>query len=369
MRQKLGQLFIIGLKGKSLGADEKEFIVKNNIGGVILFERNLESAEQIHSLCTSIQQLQKELPEKAPLFVGVDMEGGRVHRLKAPFTQWPALKMLGKVDSTAVSFKFSHAMGSELASVGINLNFAPVLDTLTNANNKVIGDRSLGNDPEHVAKHASALVRGYIKANVIPCGKHFPGHGNTVADSHLELPVDDSTLEQLEGGPLIAFKKAFRARLDLVMTAHIKFPKIDPEWPVTLSKIFLKDILRGRYLGYRNMVITDDLDMKALRDHYSQEMIAVQALKAGNDILLYCNDPSSPGIALDAILEAIDGGDLSGNDITESYNRVQRLKKTYLGNAPETKAGDIARILGHPDHLRLSKAIETGDVPDDLRST
>src|SRR5580704_755709 len=160
MRDKIGQLMIIGLKGKALTQDEAEFIVLNNIGGVILFPRNIESPEQLHSLCKSIQQLRQKTPDKLPLFISIDMEGGRVARLKKPFTEWPPIAKLGKIDSTSLSFKMALAMGEELSAVGINLDFAPCVDVLTNPENVLIGDRSLSTDPEQVAKHASALVRG-----------------------------------------------------------------------------------------------------------------------------------------------------------------------------------------------------------------
>lgn len=367
MKDRIGQLMIIGLQGTTLSPEESNFIVKNNIGGVILFERNCTSPEQLHKLCSSIHALSNKMAERTPMFIGIDMEGGRVSRLRVPFTRWPAVKKLGDIDLTSVSFKFSYDMGIELAAVGINLNFAPVIDTLTNPKNTVIGDRAISSDPELVAKHASALVRGYIKANIIPVCKHFPGHGNTSVDSHKDLPIEEMTLEELDRTSLGPFKKAFRARLDLLMTSHIKFPKIDPDWPVTLSPKFLKDLLR-KDLRYRNMVISDDLDMKALTNHFKKEVIAVQALKAGCDLLLYCNDPSSPFIALDAIKKAIDKGELNSDSITESINKITRFKKENLVNAM-AKIDELGRILGHPDHLRLAKAVESGDVPDDLRTT
>src|SRR5580698_798372 len=198
MRDKIGQLMIIGLRDTTLSQDEAEFIVRNNIGGVILFARNIESPEQVHRLCQSIQQLRMKTRDKLPLFISIDMEGGRVARLKKPFTVWPAISQLGTIDSTSLSFKMAMAMGEELSAVGINLDFAPCVDVLTNPSNKVIGDRSISADPEQVAKHASALVRGYIKSGVVACAKHFPGHGNTLVDSHDDLPVENLDLERLK---------------------------------------------------------------------------------------------------------------------------------------------------------------------------
>ncbi len=366
IRQQIGQIMIIGLKGKALDADEKQFIIQNNIGGIILFSRNIEDPKQVHALVSEVQALRSQMASKAPLFVSIDMEGGRVARLKAPFTQWPPIAKIGALDSSTLAFKFAETMGHELMSVGINLDFAPCIDTLTNPKNVLIGDRSLSTDPEVVAKLGSALVRGYLKADVIACAKHFPGHGNTVIDSHEDLPVEEDTdLERLKSVELMPFKRCFRAKLDLIMTAHVKFPKIDPEWPVTLSEIFLKKILRED-LDYRQLVITDDLDMKALAKYYDADFIPVRSLQAGADILLYCNDHAMPPLALDAVEKAIKDKKLSTADLTQKLARVTDLKKARIKRPDPLPLSDVSKILGHPDHIRLAKAILTGEVPKDL---
>jgi beta-N-acetylhexosaminidase len=362
---KVGQLFIIGIRDKVLTRDESEFIIKNNIGGVILFPRNLESPKQIHELVSSLQSLRHKSRDKLPLFIGIDMEGGRVARLEAPFTQWPPVGQLGKIDSTSVAFKFGTSMATELKAVGINLDFAPCIDVLTNPKNELIGDRALSSDPEQVAKLASALVRGYIKGGIIPCAKHFPGHGNTLIDSHEDLPIENVDLERLREVELVPFKRAFRARLDMVMTAHIKFPKIDPEWPVTLSEKFLHQLLRGD-LRYRNLVISDDLDMKALSNHFPAEEIPVRAFQAGCDILLYCNNFDHPQMAIEALIKAAKDHRISAKQIDESFNRVVTLKKDVLTKPDPEDFSKVGALIGCEEHQRLAKAIATGDVPADL---
>lgn len=368
MIEKIGQLFIIGIEGKELSQKEEEFIIANNIGGVILFSRNIESPKQVHKLCTDIQNLRHKTKDKAPLFISIDMEGGRVARLGAPFTQWPPLRKLGDIDSTALAFKFAHSMGQELRAIGVNLDFAPCVDILTNSQNKVIGDRSIGTDPEHVAKIASALVRGYIKSGILPCAKHFPGHGNTLLDSHEALPVEDTDLKTLLDREMVPFKKTFRARLSLVMTSHIKFSKIDPEWPVTLSEKFLKVILREE-LRYQKLVISDDLDMKALASNWSVEEIPVRALQAGCDMLLYCNEPDHPPRAIEAIKKALSGGHLKASQIDESYQKVLSLKKEALKKPDPLEMSEVTKIVGHPDHLKTAQAIANGEVPEELSTT
>lgn len=368
MNDKIGQLLFIGIRGKTLTPDESDFIVKNNIGGVILFSRNIESPEQVHALCSEIQSLRHKSRDKLPLFIGVDQEGGRVARMKAPFTQWPALAHIGKLDSTSVAFRFAMAMGMELRAVGINLDFAPCVDVFTNPKNTIIGDRSLSTDPEQVAKLASALVRGYIKSGIIPCAKHFPGHGHTIIDSHEELPVEEADIERLRNVEMVPFKKVFRARLDMVMTAHIKFPKVDPEFPVTLSEKFIRGILRNE-LRYRNLVISDDLDMKALANHYPTADIPVMAFQAGCDILLYCNNFDHPAVALEAMAKAARDNKISTTQIDESYNRVVTLKRDVLKPADPFEFAKSSQWIGHPDHKRLSEAILKGAVPADLLTT
>lgn len=362
---KVGQLFFIGIRDKSLQADEAEFIVKNNIGGIILFSRNVESPQQVHALCSQIQNLRHKTRDKLPFFIGVDQEGGRVARMKDPFTIWPPLAYLGKLDSTSVAFKFALGMGSELRAVGFNVDFAPCVDVFTNPKNEIIGDRSVSSDPEQVAKIASALVRGYIKSGIIPCAKHFPGHGHTLLDSHLDLPVEDADIERLRNVEMLPFKKVFRARLDMVMTAHIKFPKVDPKWPVTLSEKFLKTILRDE-LRYRHLVISDDLDMKAIAAHHPTAEIPVLAFQAGCDILLYCNEFDHPPIAIEAMIKAIKDHRISAQRIDESYNRVVALKKDMLTQPDPEPFEKVKEIVGHPDHKRLAVAIKEGSVPADL---
>lgn len=363
-RNRIGQLLIIGIAGTELTKEESDFIVQNNIGGVILFSRNCESPEQIHSLCHSIQDLRHKLPEKAPLFIGIDMEGGRVQRLQPPFTSWPSVQKMSELDSTLVAFNFARAMGTELKSVGINLNFAPCVDVLTNEKNQVIGDRSPGTDPELVSKISSALARGYIKAEIFPCAKHFPGHGNTIADSHEELPVEQTDLETLKKRELPIFKKVFRTKINFVMPGHLHFPNID-ENPVIFSEVFLKKIIREE-MRYKNVIISDDLDMKALRLNYEVKDIPIKALKAGCDMLLYCNEPESPQIALESLQSAMSLDPDLCWQVTQSYSRVMGLKSLSLMQIDIPNLTVASKIIGHPDHLKLAEAITRGEIPSDI---
>ncbi|OFZ28584.1 MAG: hypothetical protein A2622_05690 [Bdellovibrionales bacterium RIFCSPHIGHO2_01_FULL_40_29] len=365
LRELIGQHMLIGVSGATLTASEKSFIINNNISGVVLFARNCIEPKQIRDLCAEIQSLRHQMKDKAPLFIGIDMEGGRVHRLKPPFTQWPPLKLIGDLDAPTVAFHFAQRMGTELMSIGINLDFAPCVDVFTNPLNTVIGDRAISSDPYQVEKMCSALVRGYIKSGILSCAKHFPGHGNTIIDSHEELPVEDATLERLHEVELVPFKKTLRSRVDMVMTAHILFKNIDPKWPVTLSDFFLKTMIRDE-MKYRGLIITDDLDMKAMATHYDKGDIPIRAMQAGADLLLYCNEPESPPIAIEGLLTAIAQGQLHKSDLEKTHQRILDVKKLKLF-APDPRPFEEAlTIIGCPEHLALADAIRQGIIPDGL---
>lgn len=364
--KKVGQLFFIGLSGTSLTSSEKKFIVDNNIGGVVLFGRNISTLQELIALTTELHSLKNQRPDKSPLFIGIDMEGGRVARLKDPFTIWPPLKKLGDLDSASTAFEMAENMGQELKAAGINVNFAPCVDILTNPKNEVIGDRSIGSDPEQVAKLSSALVRGYLKSGIMPCPKHFPGHGDTLLDSHHDLPIQNEVnLETLMNREMVPFKRALRARAEMLMTAHILFPKIDSEWPATLSKIFVTDILRNEF-RYKNLIVTDDLDMKALRNKYSVDVIATQALKAGANMLLYCNEPESHVVGLEAIKKALTDKAISTSTVEESYNMILKIKQANFSEFAPMTLANAQKIIGKNSHKEIAQSIKDGILPKNL---
>ncbi len=365
INELVGQLTLIGVSGHTLTNDEKKFIVENNISGVVLFGRNVSEPKQIRDLCAEIQSLRHKMYDRAPLFIGIDMEGGRVHRLKKPFTQWPALKNIGDLDAPTVAFHFAHRMGVELMSVGINLDFAPCVDIFTNPQNIIIGDRAISSDPHQVEKMASALVRGYIKSGILSCAKHFPGHGHTLIDSHEELPIEEATIERLHEIELVPFKKALRSRVDMVMTAHILFKNVDPKWPVTLSPLFLKQMIRDE-LKYQGLIITDDLDMKAMAKHYDKAEIPVRALEAGADLLLYCNEPDSPPIAIESVSNAVGLGRLSRAELESIHRKVLDVKKIKLLSPDPRPIDDAMTVIGCAEHMYLADCIRNQKMPEGL---
>ena len=365
IRELIGQHMLIGVAGATLTNEEKKFIVENNISGVVLFARNCIEPRQIRDLCAEIQSLRHKMKDKAPLFIGIDMEGGRVHRLKPPFTQWPALKKIGDLDAPTVAFHFTQRMGAELISVGINLDFAPCIDVYTNPANTVIGDRAVSSDPHQVEKMSSALIRGYIKSGVLSCAKHFPGHGHTVIDSHEELPVEEADMKRLNEVELVPFRKALRSRVDMVMTAHILFKNVDPKWPVTLSEIFLKKMIRDD-LKYRGLIITDDLDMKAMAKHYDKSQIPIRAMQAGADLLLYCNEPESPPVAIEGLIEAVVQGQLNKTDLEQTHRKILDVKKVKILSPDPRPIEEAMEVIGCSEHQYLAECIRNGKMPEGL---
>lgn len=301
-KQELAQFLWIGLKGPSLSQEEKSFLTDHAPGGVILFTRNYESPEQLHSLNQEIQNLCLTNGFKTPAFIGIDMEGGRVQRLKEPFTVWPSMKQLAKHNSTSMAFDFSYAMGQELKSVGININFSPCTDSLLNKDNEVIGDRAFSNDPEEVGRYASAVIRGFKKAGILTCVKHFPGHGYSSVDSHESLPIDNRELHEIND--IEAFKKALRTKPEFLMPGHLMFPKVDPDYPVPLSEKWVKDILL-KELNCRAFLISDDLEMGALNGFNFEEMV-LRVYNLGFHQMLFCHGHEKALNALETLAKNIE---------------------------------------------------------------
>ena len=354
--EKLGQLFVIGLSGPDLKPEEKKFIVDNNIGGVILFGRNCESPKQIYQLCQEIQSLSQKQKDQAPLFISIDQEGGRVARLQPPYTQWPSAAQVTATDSGSKAFEVSNAMGAELRATGINIDYAPCVDVLTNPKNTLIGDRSYGSDAETVAKMSSAIVRGFIKADVMPCAKHFPGHGNTIIDSHEDLPIENLSLDELREHHLPPFQRVIKSRIDLIMTAHMKFPQIDEEWPVTLSEVFLQKILREE-LRYRGLIMTDNLEMKALTNYYEPNFIALRSLQAGADLLLYGSDNDDDKNAYEYLQKSLNDKTLDANLVDIAHERILKVKEQRLKNIPSMTWEEAEKVIGCNEHRELSESL------------
>ncbi|MCR9162267.1 MAG: beta-N-acetylhexosaminidase [Nannocystaceae bacterium] len=278
-----GQLLFAGFEGKKVPSELATLIEQGRVGGVILFTRNLGDPRHVAGL---VRELRRLAPERAPLTVAIDQEGGRVQRFRAPWTQWPPMRQLGDVDDLELTRAFGSALALELTHLGIGLDFAPVMDVDTNPANPVIGDRSFGADAARVAAHGAALIERLQSLKIAACAKHFPGHGDTHQDSHHALPRLPHDLERLRQVELLPFRAAAQAKVAAMMSAHVVFEALDPKRPGTLSPPVMH--LIREEIGFEGLVFSDDLEMKAIADHYGPKQFVGGALEAGVDALLVC---------------------------------------------------------------------------------
>lgn len=326
--EKIGQMIVAGVEGTSLSAEDRALLHDHGVGGVILYADNIDSAAQTKSFVNEIKSANPE--KKLPLFISVDQEGGRVARLKG-VTKVPTAGTIGKENDAAYARSIGELLGDQLLSQGFNLNYAPVLDVNSNPDNPVIGDRSFGNSAALVSKLGIAVMQGLESKNVIPVVKHFPGHGDTSVDSHIALPVVNKSLDELNKLELIPFKKAIAEGADVVMIAHILLPKLDSEYPSSLSKAVITDLLRNQ-LGFDGVVMTDDMTMGAIAENYGLGEASVHSVQAGSDILLVAHGADNAIAAIEAVKKAVASGQISEQRIDESTARIIALKQKYLLN-------------------------------------
>ncbi|HLK10293.1 MAG TPA: beta-N-acetylhexosaminidase [Candidatus Binatia bacterium] len=345
LRRTVSQLFMVGLPGPTLDRRTRAFFAEHPPGGVILFRRNVRSAAQLRALVGALHDGGAGVP---PL-VAIDHEGGRVHRLPRPFTHFPPAAVVGATGDPRLAEAVGRAMGRELAAVGIDLDFAPVLDVWSNPRNQVIGDRAFGREPERVARMALALARGLTHAGVLPCGKHFPGHGDTVGDSHHVLPRVPRSRRALAATELVPFARAVRAGLPALMTAHVVYPALDARRPATLSPAICRRLLRAR-LGFRGVLFSDDLEMQAVAGHRTPAAAAVAALAAGCDMLLVCQSPAAARRAMIGVEAAVAAGRLAAADVVAALGRIEALRRRCRPRPRHAR-------LGWPAHARLAARI------------
>jgi beta-N-acetylhexosaminidase len=290
-----GQVLVIGFQGTDVPTAIRRSLASGELGGLIFFARNIESAAQLHEISRSL-----EYPAEQPPLLAIDQEGGRVARLGAPVLKLPPMRALADVATEAQLRDCGELLGRQLAAIGLTMDFAPVLDVDSNPANPVIGDRSFATTPDAVADRALAFAAGLRAGGVLPCGKHFPGHGDTDVDSHLALPRLTHDRARLDAIELAPFRAAIAADLEALMTAHVLFDALDPELPATLSATVLQGLLRQE-LGYRGLIISDDLEMKAVADRWGVAESAVRSIEAGCDTVLVCSDVDAAFAARDAL--------------------------------------------------------------------
>ncbi len=317
--EKVGQLLIAGFYETEAGEEARSYIQDYHVGGLILYGRNVESAQQLTDLTNGLKAL---VGDGIPLFLSTDQEGGMVERMP------PEIQKLPNAYDVSDPAAFGSALGAECAAFGLNTDFAPSLDIWSNPNNTVIGRRAFGSDAETVTQRGLACLTAMEESGTIPVVKHFPGHGDTDTDSHVGLPVVDKTREELLEMELLPFQAAIDAGAPAVMVGHILMTQIDPDKPATLSSEVVTGLLREE-LGFDGVVVTDDLTMGAITQNYGLGEAAVLAVEAGCDVLLVCHEAGSVDQVYTALLDAVDTGRITEDRLDQSVRRILTLKQDY----------------------------------------
>jgi len=317
------QLLTVGFFGTQL-ADPLRGLIDRGVAGVVLFSRNVESASQVGQLVRQIKEYAAR-----PLIVAIDHEGGLVQRLRSGFTRVPSMRAVGLLGDDRLAEQLGYWMGTELRAVGIDMNYAPVLDVDSNPDNPVIGERSLGRDPDLVARLGVAVGRGIERAGVASCGKHFPGHGDTALDSHHQLPILPHGLARLNAVELVPFRAWAQAGLSAVMTAHVVFEALDGKYPATMSRPLLQGVLREE-LGFQGLVVTDDLEMRAIADHYGYEEAVVRGLNAGADQFLCCHTAEIAHSLVNTVVEAVESGRVDRGRLVDANRRASNFLARWV---------------------------------------
>ena len=341
VRQMLGQKMVFGFYGTSLPEDFKQLVREYKVGNVILFLRNVRSAEQLRRLCGEIQEFIREVTG-FPAFIVIDQEGGIVSRLPADAVTVPSAMAVSATGDPENARLAEEITVRQLRGLGVNFNMAPVLDVNTNPANPVIGIRSPGDGAEQVALYGEARVRAYEGSGVFCCGKHFPGHGDTSVDSHLGLPRVEKTLEELEEAELIPFRRCIEAGIPAIMTSHILFPNIEKETvPGTMSRTIITDLLKKR-LGFRGLVFSDCLEMDAIQDYYGTARGTVEAFRAGVDLAGISSTISLMREAAEAANRAAEAGELDMEELRQSVEKILAVKNTMV-TAGEKELCNLSR--------------------------
>ena len=364
VRDDVGQLLWFGFETTRVPASLRAQLDAGAVGATILFKRNLEFSPgsgggpevcDLDALIALNHQLHRAAPDGTPALIAVDHEGGLVQRVRAPATHWPPMRAhdaFGPPDDAELAGQVGLALGLELRALGFDIDFAPVLDVHTNPANPVIGDRAFGTEPEAAARRALAFARGLDEAGILSCGKHFPGHGDTSTDSHLELPRIDHDWDRLERVELLPFARAAAAGLPMIMTAHVVFRALDPDRPATLSEAVVTGLLRRR-LGYRGVIVSDDITMRAIVDHMGPDTAAVAAIRAGCDVLLVCRGEDAQQAAESGLLREAERDSDLRRRIGESAARVRAMKRAHAENQRRRPPPPLA-VVGRPEHRRLA---------------
>jgi beta-N-acetylhexosaminidase len=352
LEEKLGQMLIVGFQGHQAPPHIIDWLGEGRIGGVILFARNIDTPRQLKALTQELRQAARH-----PILVAIDQEGGTVARLREGFTESPGAMALGAADDTRLTGQVSGVLATEMRAVGVNWNLAPAIDVTHDVRNPSVGTRSLGADPEHVARHGMAQIRGFQENGVAATAKHFPGKANTLVDPHVELPMINGKLDVIWGTDLVPFRAACIASVAAVMVTHAQFRDIEPAYPSTMSSRIIQGLLRER-IGFKGLVTTDCMEMKAVTNRYGPDESAIRAALAGADTILFSHTRQYQEAAYEALLEAARSGRLPLKQVDDSVRRIGEVKARFAMSPmlPLT-------VIRSPMHLKtVERAARAGTV-------
>ena len=354
LETQAARLFTVGFYGKTMTEDLSRLVARG-VGGVIFFSRNVGQPEEVVDATRTIKRTAGR-----PLFIALDQEGGQVSRLRQGFSELPPMRAVGATGNVALAREVGALIGREVRAVGFDMNYAPVLDVDTNPQNPIIAARSFGRTPELVSEMGVALAAGLESVGVAACGKHFPGHGDTSQDSHLELPRLPHSYERLEQVELKPFAAAVKAGIPSLMTAHVIFEPLDSVYPATMSRAVLHGVLREK-MGYDGLIVTDDIEMRAIADHYGVEDTVVRGLNAGVDHFLCCHTAAIAHQAIEHVIHAVESGKVSRETLANANRRIEAFTQRYARAALPQNA-DLS-VLRSDAHLATIERVLRGVDP------
>ncbi|MDX9916552.1 MAG: beta-N-acetylhexosaminidase [Gudongella sp.] len=341
LQEKIGQLVIIGINGAKANEEELKLIAERSVGGVIFFQRNVENETQLSTLIESLNEANGN--SSLPLFLSIDEEGGKVTRLSNIFPNFRSAYELGKLNNEEASYKYGSLQALKLKYFGINMDFSPVLDVSSNAKNRVIGDRSISQNPEIVAIQGVSIAKGIMSQGIIPVVKHFPGHGDTSVDSHEGLPVINKNRDRLFKQDIYPFKYSIDNGIPAVMVGHLLVTAFDDE-PASVSNIVINDLLRGD-LGFNGVVFSDDMTMGAVTKGYGTAGAAAKFIISGGDVALICHGTESVNEFLDSMEEMVISGLITEEQINEKVLRIAALKEQFIVNDLDQQQNDLQELI------------------------
>lgn len=344
VEEKLGQLLIVGYNND----EQAEKMIKDHkIGGMVLYRRNYDDFEKLYQLTQGLKDLNQD--SSFPLWIAMDEEGGTVTRLPPGKTPIPDARKVGSFEDLELTRATGWIIGRELAAAGVNLDFAPVVDIVSNPINTFMLKRCYGSTPQMVSDHGVAFLKGLHESGVLGCAKHFPGHGGTAVDSHKGMPVIETPLEEWIQHDAVPFQAMMDAGTDMIMVGHLAFPKIDSSGlPASMSPVFLKEQLRER-MGYQGLIITDDIEMQGYPQTGSRQETIIKTFLAGVDLFAIGPTPETQLEVLDALMEGFEKGRISEERINESITRIIKAK-AKLRQIPEFSLEEAKRIFGSDEH-------------------